>query len=503
MCDAPSVSPFSARVRGTICRPTLYTGAVKLASIAFIALVGFGCGEVKDSNGLADAPTAPDGGEPDAPGPGLLKVTVLQPSGSTGLPDPAARVIVMDTAGTTLHDAIVNAEGKTEVMVPAGGLTIHTIQVATDDATTLTAYLNTVTDAQPGDDITVGVKRRPGNLAGGGLTTMTATFNLFGGATGYTFWTSCGSSFTTTSPVTLTFRDSCHGASFDVYALATFPSDPAPAPAPRFLKLDGVTYAANGTFAIPAGFQATSSFAFNVRNTPPELDTLTYSRAAMIGDLATTKQLLAVAGNPGEGTLTGAVPYAPGVGTRAEVGLVFSRPDAAGAQRADIHTATNAASIDIDLAAQSVPWISAPVWTATGATWDTVAPGTTTDGMVAVWTGRWTAGAVETAVIWRVAQKGDATGLALPRFPAAYARFDPQAQAAGTTFTPITNPAVFAVDYDVVDGYAGFRAAPDTLVITTPDQVNAFVGLPWQRRMMTVGGGRGNPSLDSIYSRAR
>lgn len=475
---------------------------MKLASIAFIALVGFGCGEVKDSNGLADAPTAPDGGEPDA-GPGLLRVTVLQPTsgGGGGAPDPAARVIVMDAAGATLHDAIVNAEGKTEVTVPAGGLTVHTIQLDTDNATTLNAYLNTVTDAQAGDDITVGAKARPGNLSGGGQTMMTATFNLFGGAESYTFWTSCGSNFTTTSPVTLTFRDSCHGASFDVYALATFPG--APAPAPRFLKLDGVTYAANGTFAIPAGFQATSSFAFNVLNTPPELDTLTYSRAAMIGDLATTRQALAVVGNPGEGTLTGAVPYAPGVGTRAEVGLQFSRPDAAGGQRVDIHTATNAASIDIDLAAQSVPWISAPVWTATGMTWDTVVPGTTTDGMLAVWTARWAAGPVNTAVIWRIAQKGDATGLALPRFPAAYARLDPQAQAAGTTFAPISTPAVFAVDYNVIDGYAGFRAAPDTLSITAPDQVNAFVGLPWQRRMMAVGGGRANPALDSFYSRAR
>lgn len=429
------------------------------------------CGEVShkpDAQEVFDA-------SPDAP-PAPVKVTVLTYMGD-GLPDLTARIVAQDPAGLLLFDAPPDANGQAEIMMPTGG-SVTTVRTLTDTPTQLQMANTTITGVKPGDDLTIGRKALATNINGGGATTMSASYFPAPGADGHQFFTACGTSFGgTTTPVTLNFRDSCHGATFDLLAVATVPGQ-----TPRFVKLTGVNYQSGGTFSIPNGFQAMSNFSITAQNVPAEITTLTATRSSMIENQAVAPQTVAF-GDPPPGTSTVAVPFAPGFGTRSEVVISTARTDATGAQRHDAHTATLANSFDIDLSAHRLPWITSAVSTATGATWTVVAPGDAPDGLLLQWSGRWsTDGVKQTNVAWRVYRASDAspTGFTLPALPGQYAFADPSQQT--VPVTPQTS-LVFIVDYDNFTSYDEFRQAPDTFIEVAPDDMGALIGMPFQRHI--------------------
>ena len=73
--------------------------------------------------------------------------------------------------------------------------------------------------------------------------------------------------------------------------------------------------------------------------------------------------------------------------------------------------------------------------------------------------------------------------MTLPRLPPAYSTIDPQAQTVPVTMNGGT---LSVASYDVVEGWAQFRQQPDNLMFTTVDDINAFLGMPWQRRLYQV-----------------
>ncbi len=444
-----------------------YTTRVRNLGIpAWLAAVA-ACGQVQDSP--PDAPVEPPIDAPAA----AVKVTVLSQL-ADGAPDATSKVLFQDPAGAVVFEGPVDAMGKIEAMLPAGG-TVTEVRILSDSATLLRADITTIMGVEPGDDLTFGLKARPTITNQGGQTSMSASFTPVAGATSHIFFTTCGSfSAGTTSPVTLTFRDSCHGPTFDLVGVATGTQ----LSTPRYIRLTNVNHENGQSFTIPGIFLSMSDFTVNALNVPAEISNLIVSRSSMLGHAAVATRTLS-AGDPGAGTVSVPVPYPPLVGTRSEVVLQLSRAGALGTQLHEMHTAALASSVEVDLGRQQVPWLSAIMLSPTGVSWTEAVPGGAPDGMLTTWNGRWVIGNRTTAVTWRIAHPPSAAGISLPRLSTTHAAVDPQAQ---TVPVSPTSGTVTAVDYDVLVGYAPFRQQPQTLLFSPVDDMGAFEGLPFQRR---------------------
>lgn len=452
--------------------------ALALALLALSALLAApACSKIigLDDVTLRDA-GPPDTEPPDAP-PTSVRVTALTYTGD-GMPDLSVRMLFQDPEGNVVLEGPVDGMGKLEAELPRGG-TVTAIRIVTDTAAMLRAELTTILGVRAGDDLTIGLKARPTITNQGGQTTMSASYLQAPGAANHQFFTTCGvASAGTTSPVTLNFRDSCHGPTFDLVGVASGGS----LTTPRFVKVGSVDHQNGQTFNIPAPFAPMGNFTVNVTNVPAEIASLTVARASMLEHTAIAAQSVAL-GDPPAGTVSVDVPFATGVGTRSQVSLTLSRSDAVGTQQHNLHTQALEAGVAIDLGRQQVPWLRNVSVTASGMAWEPAVQGDAPDGMMIVWSGRWTDGVRLTNVGWRIAHAPGAAGLTLPRLPAAHAAIDPQAQTVAVTPNSGT---VLAVDHDVVDGYDGFRQQPDTLLTSPIDNMGAFLGQPLQRRLYTV-----------------
>jgi hypothetical protein len=434
-----------------------------------VAMVGLGvaCGEVGNT---------PDAAIDAAPAP--VKATVLTTSGD-GAPDTTAKVVFQDPDGTVVSDTAVDAMGRAQAVLPRGGA-VTAIRITTDTPTNLTASITTIAGVKPGDDLTLGLKASATITNQGGQTTMTATFLPHPSAGGYTFYTPCGfSGSSTTSPVTLSFRDSCHGATFDLVGVASGGT----LTTPYFVRLTNVSYQANGSFSVPMGFSSMSNFTVNLTNVPGAVSSMSVTRSSMIGSQPVAATNASVTGDPPAGDVSVALPFPQGVGTRSELMLFLNRPDAAHGQRHEAHTATLGTSATLDLGKQQLPWFTDLVQTPTGATWTMVAPGDPPDGMMTRWSGRWTSGMRSVSITWSVAQPAEMAGMTLPRLPAAYAMIDPGQQTVAVAPDVMT---LFMADYDNLSGYDELRQMPETLLVPPIGSMGAFVGMPFQRRLIAV-----------------
>jgi hypothetical protein len=447
---------------------------IAMASIGAVLVAG--CGEVKGDS-PPDGPTA-DG--PPAP-PAPVKVTVLTNAGD-GLPDLTAKVLFLDGAGTVVFDGAVDSQGRAEAALPNGG-SVSAIRVLTDTPTARSAFVSTTLGVKPGDDLTFGIKPPPTILNQGGQTTMTANFTMLPAAQApatYQFITACGA--TTVAPsapavATLTFRDSCHGANFDMLVVASGGA----LTAPMFIKVVNITHQNGTAFNVLGGFSTMSPFTVNMSNIPDVISTLNLTRSSMIDGVAVAAQPFASV-DPPAGDFSASVPFPQTFGTRSQISVTLGRADATNQQQHEVRTPTLSQPVAIDLGKLQLPWITALALQSTGLTWTTVAAGDAPDGMVATWFGRWTDGTRTTSVVWRIAQPGDAAGATLPKLPSAYAAFDPSQQT--VTITP-TIGLISIVDYASVPSYDEFRRMPETLVSTIAS-LGAFVNLPLQRRITNI-----------------
>ena len=435
-----------------------------------IAMAGHvvGCGEVKNNPGPADAAAIDTMAAP-------VKATVLTTLGD-GAPDTTAKLLFQDPDGNVVADVAVDATGRAQALLPRGG-SVTAIRTTTDTPASLVASITTISAVKPGDDLTFGLKAAATITNQGGQTSMTATFPLAAGATSYSFYTSCGfAGSSTASPVTLSFRDSCHGATFDLLAIAFGGT------APLFLKLTGVNYQSGGSFSIPVGFGAMLNYTVNLTNIPDVVSSLSVSRNTMIDNLPVYGQGIG-AGDPPAGSLALQVPYPQGVGTRSELSVAMNRPDAQHSQRHEVHTAALGTSAVVDLGKQQLPWFTGITQTLTGGTWTMVAPGDGPDGMMTRWSARWTSGARTVSITWLVAQPADMAGATLPRLPVLYSNLDPGQQTVAVTPSVMT---FYMADYDNLAGYDEFRQMPETLLLPSIGSMGAFVGMPFQRRLIAI-----------------
>lgn len=446
---------------------------MKILGLWLAAVILVACGDVVklQPDGASDGAS-----NPDAPS-GPVLVTVLS-AASDGAPDVTARVVFQDPQGALVHDTIVDAMGKAQALLPSGG-TVTVVRVTADTPTTHNAKLTTITGVKPGDDLVIGLKKRAVTTDQGGATQMNVNYTTVPGSTYYQFFYACGNGGIVQAPPpnALPFRDSCHGASFDLLATA----QGGTIMPPRFSYLSGVTHTNGGVFTMPNGFVPMTTFTINATNTPAEVTSISSSRWSLIENVPASRQNGSVSGDPPAGTVSMTMPYAQGVGTSSQVEVQFSRPGSTMQHQA--RTATLASSISIDLGEHELPVLTAPAATRTGATWTALTAFDAPDGQMLFWHGSWTVGAQSQDVIWSVVGPASLTGQPLPALAAALAQYDPAAQTAAIT---VGTAILYMVDYDVVAGYDEFRQMPETLVESSFETKGAFVGMPHQRRYMTV-----------------
>jgi len=436
-----------------------------LQTCVVVAAAGFlvACGEVQK--------VPPTDGDSLVP----VTVTVLTTTGN-GAPDSTAKVLFQDPDGVVVSDSAVDAMGHAQAMLPRGG-TVSAIRI-TADPTNLAASITTTLGVKPGDDLTFGLKPYATNTTQGGATMMTATFPLVAGATNYRFYTPCGLSPAMGSPVTLIFRDTCHGAMFDLLA-TTSAGTPL---VPMFLFLTNVAYQSGGSFAVSSLFNPMANFTVNMTNIPDPVSGMNVSRTTLLNNTPAGSISASVQGDPA-GSASAVVPFPQGVGTRSELSITMGRDDTMMVQRHEAHTATLGTSATVDLGQQKLPWFTNLTQTATGATWTMVAPGDPPDGMMVSWSGGWNDGTRPVAITWLVAQPAAMAGMTLPRLPAAYAMIDPGQQTVAVTPSSGT---MYMADYDNVAGYDQLRQMPETLLTSPIGIMGAFVGMPFQRRIITA-----------------
>jgi hypothetical protein len=444
-----------------------------LTSLGTLAALSGGCGKVTSPNGSDAGPGSDAGGSVDA---NLTPVTVtVLTSTSDGAPDSTAKVVFQDPDGNVVADVMVDPQGHAQSSLPRGG-SVTAIRTLTDTSTDLTAQVTTITEVAPGDALTFGLTASPG-VSQGGQTTMSASFPLVSGATLYSFSTPCGTIKTPSSPVNLIFRDSCHGATFDLLGTTNAGG------VPMYVRLAGVTYQAGGAFSIPTAFSAMPSFTVNASNVPAEVSSMSVTRASLAGNLSVSSLNVVVPGDPPAGNVSVTMPFPGGFGTRSELAVIMARADAQAPQEVQLHTATLGTSASVDVGKQPLPWITNVAQTATGATWTQVAPGDGTGAALLVWTGQWMASGKTVMVTRSLAQPVSTTAISmtLPRLPASYAAVDPEQQTVAVTLSGAT---LFMGNYDVLNGYAQIRAMPETLLTTTSGNMGALLGQPFQRRIM-------------------
>ena len=403
-----------------------------------------------------------------------VTVTVLSTLGD-GVPDSTAKVVFQDPEGNVVSDTGVDAMGHAQAMLPRGG-TVSAIRITMDTPANLTASITSTLGVSPGDTLTFGLKAFATITTQGGQTTMTATsFTPVSGATNYRFYTPCGfAGMMPAAPVPLTFHDSCHGATFDLLGVTL--GGP-----PNFLFLTGITYTNNGSFAIPVLFNPMPNFTINMTNVPDPVSSMSVSRTTLLNNTPVLSTSTSVQGDPPAGNVSAMVPFPQGVGTRSELSITMSRADADINQSHEAHTATLGTSATVDLGQQQLPWFTNLAQTATGATWTMVAPGDPPDGMMVTWSGSWNDGARPVAISWSVAQAAAMTGMTLPKLPAAYAMIDPGQQTVAVQPVSVT---LYMADYDNLTGYDQLRQMPETLLTTPIGVMGAFVGMPFQRRII-------------------
>lgn len=424
--------------------------------------------DADDTNPDADDTLPPDG-VPGAP----LVVHVLNRTGD-GDPDLNAHVIVHRADGTAIADGAVDASGNYSTTITEGGVIVTVVRTTLDTPQQLTSELTSITDVQPGEEITFGIERRLA-LQQGGTTTMTATFSEAIGATGTNFFTAClaNGRAGVNGSVSLEFKDGCHGPTFQLLGVSAGFSPP------RYVALDDVPYVANGSFGAGAVNSTMSQFTATYSNVPTKTTRLATHRRTIVNGMAVALFSDAVI-DPPAGTVMTTVPYPSASFLRAEI-ISSLDSDASGTfMQHEVRTPNVQAGLAVDWNELALPWIDAVMPSKTGLTWTTTIAGGAGDVMLTSWRGSWNPGRPVT-LTWRYIGTQTANALVLPRLPPAFAELDPQAFGGETTHS-IGSAQVVFIDYEDLTSYAEIRPHAENYVSSTFDAETMFGGVGFTRR---------------------
>lgn len=319
------------------------------------------CGSVSNPGSLADAPMPPPGDAPDvdapAPpgdGPGLVQVTVLDPSGS-GAPAVGANVVFHGPDGALVKRIGTDTNGKASAEVLAGArVTAITVLNGTQ------YRIKTVLDVRPGDDIVLGEKPLDATVVG----TLNVTLPAHADATIYQVSSPCGIAGATAEAgkpppvISLPILNHCKRATTELSVLA-FNAAVAPVGG---LSRQGVGFLTSSAIDLTAQvYAALPTFTSTYSNLDPAISGLSVGRTVPDG------AGVSVSANVTRTDTTQSVVVARALGSSARVSTRLSGVGRAFQDiRQDISGA--AATYGLDAQAQLLPWLPAPSFDAATAT---------------------------------------------------------------------------------------------------------------------------------------
>lgn len=444
---------------------------------SLLAVMAFGCGEVRND------PDSPDAGnEPDAPGGDVpVKVQVLgfdAAGQSTGIADPNAVAIFTAADGTVVKQGAVGPQGDSEAFMSQGG-TVQTLQVRDVSATSKIVYIMTFHDVKPGDAVKSGPARTLPDQRGVALT-MTGTFTASSGYE-HRFETDCGPVASAGPTVALSLYPNCRGTTVEMLATQTPSVQPSRLP-PRFLAMS-FPFVAGGPFTVPGNWTDMDLFTIALTNTPEDISEITFNRWTQLRTGASARvgnQNFTTATDPPAGTVSASLRYPQGVGKRAVVSVVLRKTTGVAQQQIDVQTQDVGNAQGIDATELPVPWISATrisvaerklSWTETG--------GGSPDLRIGVAAFRYIRDGIEYSVNHYDFSAPSATpSITFSGLPTQYSEFDPAQQT-----VPVTGGIglVGYVDQSTIDGYAQARTQGFNL-ISAAGSIDAYTDQAYHRR---------------------
>ena len=441
--------------------------------IVLFAIAGCSIPTKHASSGDDDAMS--DAGSGSGSGSGSAATTVVQltvlSTSFDGMPDTGAIALFRDPAGATISDGLVDSAGHAQAELPNGG-SVTVIRITDQSPTERDVAMTTITGVKPGDKLVAGSTLSPRAFPGN-TTTMSVAFTPYAASYSYMFYTVCGGTGGSSGTATLYFYDACHGAKFDLVAVATS-SDESDV---RYVVVPDVTYAANGSITVPNTWSTTNGFVATLTNVPTGISSLALTHSTFLGESPSAPGD-ASAMSPAPGIVSLTAPYVPGIGSRSELELALHHDSASGFQTFSARIASTAGTQGLDLSQQSLPFIVGAISeTPTTIAWDQLDSGTP-DARFVTWSGHWSVGTRTDYINWTIEDAGTGTSLTLPGLPSKYGEYDP-AQATGVA---LGHGGVEYVDYDRLNGYDDARAYGPNLVDTF-DDLGVFVDMPVQRRV--------------------
>jgi hypothetical protein len=277
---------------------------------------------------------------PDAQTHGMVTVKVFDIN-NEGAVVVGAPVVFIEADGTLVGHPLTGTDGTASADVHTGASATAVI------ANTTSTYIITATGLQPNDNIILGPSAPPSMDLG----TFSVSFPTYPGATNYYVYGPCGSTSSSTSPITLSMRSDCK---VDLMDLIVVPRDSANNDL-AYLTKTGVPFATNGTTTVTGAYSNLAPFTATLSG----LD-------AMIANVEVTRYVPdrfgfanSSSGAPMNGGLT---LTAPGpAGAQALVETTLSRASNI-RQTVQQGIAGNVQSYGLDASTTLLPWLAAPTF---------------------------------------------------------------------------------------------------------------------------------------------
>jgi hypothetical protein len=321
---------------------------MRVLTTCFVSLLAAACGNVSgfpDAGPGIDSTASDSGSGIDANPRGLVKVTVLDPSG-TGAPVTGVPVVFIEPDGKVAARIATDSNGKAEAMVLPGSNVTAVVLTSTNRH-----QMTTITEVQPGDDLVI--TRQLDQTAAG---TFTVNFPAFPGATSYYIGSPCGGQYLglpTGNPpfqAQLTFNAFCKPTGNMTVSAWAYDD------AGGFGYLDKANVAVSaGATNLTGAYQIGQKYTANFTNIPTTVSQIYANRWSpdLAGFNAGTNGTIV----GGASTITFNAPT--GASAVAQTHLQNMSFD----QQQDIYqtTAGNALSYNLDVGANALPWLGRPV----------------------------------------------------------------------------------------------------------------------------------------------
>ncbi|MCE9571826.1 MAG: hypothetical protein K8W52_01590 [Deltaproteobacteria bacterium] len=408
---------------------------MRVIATCLFTLLAAACGNVSsftdagstDSNSYDSAPTI------DANPRGLVKVTVLDPTG-TGAPVTGVPVVFVEPDGTVAARVATDGQGKAQAEVLPGSSVTAVYTVSTNEHA-----MHTITGAQIGDDIVI-TPQLNSSPAG----TFTVNFPPLSGATYYYVSTPCGLSYAglpANNQYVVTFYQFCKPATTMTVSVVGFTASGFGG----YLEKANVAVSAGAT-TLTGSWQTGVNYSANFTNIPTEAAYLSHNRATP--DVAGYSF-----GNSAQ--VTGPMmnlQFTAATGASAVATTRLQNTQYAQQQTIYQTIAGSALSYNLDVGANLLPWIGQPTLDVTTGVIKVATSGAGTGDLFRVSAGySRTTGNTTEYYRW-VVYSATATDITLPKLPAEVGDVNPKTG-------------------DVVQDYNWEATLGDSDVITGYDQV--------------------------------